>query len=819
MNLYAELERMVDAKNALDKGSLSKEQRVVYQKAYDTASGNYNKAVNDFTTSGADDTDTRIWLQVVADKAKTIGLEPPPMPLLKDKATGDKGPEKTNSRPTLDGVSEVFKSETPGATAIAPADVKAVEDAVKDAPPGTNELSVDQIEQQIQALPDRDKGAAGQVLLGQEAALEGEHSRDERRFVRVGERLNALGRPKDALRSFDHAVDLKPDDSGALSQRARAKAMLGDKDGALGDARKTLALDPRNMIAQLIVGHADSLGKGAGKFKAKNVNFGAGSDPEALDRGTGQGSPVGAGAAGAGQGAGTLGTIALAGAQSWIGTSGNGALAIDQYLQKALNKMRVRDYSGALMDATAAIDAERKNAGAWTLRSEIDNQLSNFRGAISDAGEALKLAPSSAQALRAKAYAEIETGDFGSALTDIQRAIEVEPDNGVGYLYRAIAEEKMGRPADALKDYDKADDIDPSLTPLTAEAFKRLGAGYDTATSKPTPLPVIGVRSLFREGTAALAVALVVLGLAGAAAGKKLTTTAKRLLNQNAAEEATVLDAAPASIGVGTILSKNYHIKGELGRGGMGVVYDAFDETLQRRVAIKQLQRDERTTSQDMDRFLQEARLVAQLKHPRLAEIYTVINEGDQFLVFEYVEGQPLDKILSLNRKLPISTARKLIADVAAALDYAHGRKIIHRDLKPSNIMVENDGTAKVMDFGIAHQSQTATALTRTGASGTPPYMAPEQSLGSVSKASDLYALAVMTYEMLTGVRPFEGPDFLEQKLRKVYQPPSARDSELPSGLDGFFSAAFEPDPTKRPSSAGEFLRDFDRACGASVAS
>lgn len=312
---------------------------------------------------------------------------------------------------------------------------------------------------------------------------------------------------------------------------------------------------------------------------------------------------------------------------------------------------------------------------------------------------------------------------------------------------------------------------------------------------------------------------MVVLGLAGAAAGKKLTTTAKRLLTQNAAEEATVLDAAPAAIGAGTILSKNYHIKGELGRGGMGVVYDAFDETLQRRVAIKQLQRDQDTTSQDMERFLQEARLVAQLKHPRLAEIYTVINEGDQFLVFEYVEGQPLDKILSVNHKLSIATARKLIGDVAAALDYAHGRKIIHRDLKPSNIMVEKDGAAKVMDFGIAHQSQTATALTRTRAAGTPPYMAPEQSLGSVSKASDLYALAVMTYEMLTGTRPFEGPDFLEQKLRKVYLPPSARDSAFPKGLDAFFAVVFEPDPTKRPASGGEFVQAFERACAASVAS
>src|SRR6185295_3585874 len=98
--------------------------------------------------------------------------------------------------------------------------------------------------------------------------------------------------------------------------------------------------------------------------------------------------------------------------------------------------------------------------------------------------------------------------------------------------------------------------------------------------------------------------------------------------------------------------------------------------------------------------------------------------------------------------------------------------KIIHRDLKPSNIMVAKDGSAKIMDFGIAHQSQSGTGQTLTAASGTPPYMAPEQGLGSVSKASDVYALGVMTYELLVGARPFAGPDFLEQKLRKVYPPP-----------------------------------------------
>ncbi|MBI3553659.1 MAG: serine/threonine protein kinase [Elusimicrobia bacterium] len=247
----------------------------------------------------------------------------------------------------------------------------------------------------------------------------------------------------------------------------------------------------------------------------------------------------------------------------------------------------------------------------------------------------------------------------------------------------------------------------------------------------------------------------------------------------------------------------------------MGIVYDAVDETLQRRVAIKQLSRDGGATSDDLDRFLKEARLVASLKHPHLAEIYNVINEADLYLVFEYVDGEALDKVLSRNGRIPLPQARRLLSEVAAALDYAHGRKIIHRDLKPSNIMITKEGSAKVMDFGIAHQSQSGKGLTMTAASGTPPYMAPEQALGSVSRSSDLYALGVMAYEMVTGERPFPGPDYLEQKLQKRFLPPSQRNRDLRREFDAFFSRALEPDPTRRPEDAKMFLRGFEDVCTA----
>ncbi|MEK9144662.1 MAG: serine/threonine-protein kinase, partial [Elusimicrobiota bacterium] len=256
----------------------------------------------------------------------------------------------------------------------------------------------------------------------------------------------------------------------------------------------------------------------------------------------------------------------------------------------------------------------------------------------------------------------------------------------------------------------------------------------------------------------------------------------------------------------GMILGGNYRVERELGRGGMGLVFEAEDLTLRRKVAIKSMLERMLQDPRDLEMFLSEARLVAGLKHPNVVEIHSVLRENAQiYLVFEFVSGEPLNAILSRARRLSIEQVKGLARQIAPALDYAHSRKVIHRDLKPANIMVARDGRVKVMDFGIAHQARlTAAKLTRAESWGTPPYMAPEQELGSVAKESDLYAFAVCLYEMLTGALPFGGPNFLAQKTEMRFAPPSR--AGLPPGLDSFMQRALQAEPGRRFHSAAELL-------------
>jgi hypothetical protein len=201
-----------------------------------------------------------------------------------------------------------------------------------------------------------------------------------------------------------------------------------------------------------------------------------------------------------------------------------------------------------------------------------------------------------------------------------------------------------------------------------------------------------------------------------------------------------------------------------LGRGGFAEVYAARDTRLERDVAVKTLRYDLGVTSALLERFQREARAMAQLRHPNIIPIYSVgEGEGLAYFMMPLVRGETLREHLDRRRRLPIPEARRLILEIADALEHAHRAGMVHRDIKPDNVMLEGDeGRALVMDLGIAKAAaEDAAELTGTGMIiGTPHYMSPEQASGerTIDQRSDLYSLGVVAFEMLTGKLPFEAP-------------------------------------------------------------
>jgi tetratricopeptide (TPR) repeat protein len=469
----------------------------------------------------------------------------------------------------------------------------------------------------------------------------------------------------------------------------------------------------------------------------------------------------------------------------------------------ASTKLKLKDKTGALMAATRAIEADPKNPDAWAARAEVSNKVGNYAAAVKDADQALALDPTNAKALRERSYANYNLGNYKQAFDDADKAVKLDPSNALGYLYRAMAREKLGDIPGALKDYQTASALDPSLKPFLDDALARQSGGGPT-------LSALGLRGRslgFLAVAAVLGISLIALGLRKDSRG---ATTAARWLTGFGAYKGT--GSAPAkprsgTLPPGTVLAGAYRISGELGRGGMGIVYDAMDTKLDRRVAVKQLRR-ELAAPDDLERFLREAKLAAKLKHPNVVSVLTVVErDGEAFLVFEYVDGQTLDKRIERSGRLELKEAKPLVSDVCGALGYAHSQRIIHRDLKPANILVDKAGRARVMDFGIAHQARTVSKETTTAPYGTPGYMAPEQAMGRVSPSSDLYALGVTAYELLTARLPF-GPK-ADDKVNRIFLPPSR--FGLSSGADAFFDRALEPDPAHRFASAAEFLDHFER--------
>jgi serine/threonine-protein kinase len=257
-----------------------------------------------------------------------------------------------------------------------------------------------------------------------------------------------------------------------------------------------------------------------------------------------------------------------------------------------------------------------------------------------------------------------------------------------------------------------------------------------------------------------------------------------------------------------------HEVQREIGEGAMGRVYRCLDPMMKRVVAVKTVKKEfltRETRDEYLRRFRREAQAAGRLSHPSIVSVFDV---GEDYFVMEYLEGSTLQVILRERGQLAADEAIRILEPLAEALDYAHRSGVIHRDIKPGNVFVMVDGRPKLMDFGVAHLESSA--MTAQGHFfGSPSYMAPEQvSGGEVAAAADLFSLAVVAYEMITGHRPFEGASITAIMYRVVNEdapPPRQWDFELPAVYDDIFRRALAKNPAERFLDASSFVRALER--------
>jgi serine/threonine protein kinase len=256
-----------------------------------------------------------------------------------------------------------------------------------------------------------------------------------------------------------------------------------------------------------------------------------------------------------------------------------------------------------------------------------------------------------------------------------------------------------------------------------------------------------------------------------------------------------------------------YRIEGRLGEGGMGVVYRARDATLNRLVALKVIRPS--LSDAGKERFLREARACSAINHPNIVTVYAAgEDQGRPFLAMEFLEGRTLRDVID-EGPIPWEKALPWAIDLLDALGRLHGEGIVHRDLKPENIFVTSEGRVKLMDFGIAHV-ESARTLTQEGTSlGTAHYMSPEQAAGKkVDQRSDLFSIATVIYEMLSGARPFEGEHWMAVLYSITNAPPkplSELGVVLPKDVTPIINKALEKNPDDRYPDAGAFKTSLER--------
>ncbi len=265
---------------------------------------------------------------------------------------------------------------------------------------------------------------------------------------------------------------------------------------------------------------------------------------------------------------------------------------------------------------------------------------------------------------------------------------------------------------------------------------------------------------------------------------------------------------------VGRVLGDRYEVMEKIGGGGMALVYKAKCRLLNRFVAIKVLRSEFTEDEEFVKKFRREAQSAASLSHPNIVGIYDVGTENNNYyIVMEYIKGQTLKEFIKGKGTLGVENATNIAIQICYALDHAHKNHIVHRDIKSHNILIREDNSVKVTDFGIARAVSSSTITNTGNVIGSVHYFAPEQARGGYTdEKSDIYSLGVVMYEMLTGRLPFEGESPIAVALKHIQEeplPPSKVNSRIPKAIEAIILKCMEKEVSKRYNSASEIINDL----------
>lgn len=445
------------------------------------------------------------------------------------------------------------------------------------------------------------------------------------------------------------------------------------------------------------------------------------------------------------------------------------------------------------------------------VKQDYTNVITEYSKAIKlNPDLAAKLTPNLAQAYSKRGAASYLKGEYNKAIADFNESLKLVPDNPDISKARAFAEKARGTPlqkspgpAAALQATTVLNS--PAVLQIT---LPLLATPKNKAVFTWTGILLILIVLMLLPWRKQISAKLRPFGFNNS--GPSLTTGNPPAAKARPQPREFTPAPSPIKTGIvvaGQMLGGRYELRGGLGEGAMGVVYEAWDRQDNLRVAVKRMHSYLKEYPEEYDRFRREAQIVEQLKHPNIIRIHGLIEQaGDIYLVFDYVAGKTLHDVLKEKKRFQLQECKDIFNGVCDAVHYAHKNNIIHRDLKPANIMLAGPSRAMVMDFGLASELREGlTRVTHQTTSGTPAFMAPEQHTGTVKRESDIYAMGVCLYEMLTGELPFTGFDNLVQKNLKNYREATAIVSWLPTGVDDVISRALEPEPSQRYADALDF--------------